>query len=65
MQLIYVTENYLKNLAIDKYAWKSTHATYIATNLAKSAPLSPTVQRALVLWMSLSIYAWIWTIVKK
>lgn len=41
MQLIYVTENYLKNLAIDKYAWKSTHATYIATNLANERPSKP------------------------
>jgi len=41
MQLIYVLENYLEPLAIGNYTTLSTHATYIATNLANERPSKP------------------------
>lgn len=41
MQLIYVTTNYLEPLGIGNYTTLSTHATYIATNLANERPSKP------------------------
>jgi len=41
MKFIYVTENFLADLVIGDYTYKSTHATYIATNLANERPSKP------------------------